>query len=46
MGDSEKAYMAINQARALDPMNPQMYRQLSAVLAQQGRRVLVEIADP
>ena len=34
----DKAYEAVNQARALDPLNPQMYRQLSAVLEQQGRR--------
>jgi len=42
--DTDKAYRAINQARALDPLNPQMYRQLSAVLAQQGRNDEAEVA--
>jgi tetratricopeptide (TPR) repeat protein len=44
LGNPEKAYAAIDQARTLDPLNPQMYRQLSAVLAQQGRRSEVEVA--
>jgi protein O-mannosyl-transferase len=44
LGDSHKAYGAINQARTLDPLNPQMYRQLSAVLAQQGRNGEAEVA--
>jgi tetratricopeptide (TPR) repeat protein len=44
LGDLEKAYGAINQARTLDPLNPQMYRQLSAVLAQQGRNDEAEVA--
>jgi tetratricopeptide (TPR) repeat protein len=44
LGDPDKAYVAIDQARALDPLNPQMYRQFSAVLAQQGRRDEAEIA--
>ena len=44
LGDKDKAYRAINQARALDPLNPQMYRQLSAVLAQQGRNDEAEVA--
>jgi tetratricopeptide (TPR) repeat protein len=44
LGDLEKANGAINQARTLDPLNPQMYRQLSAVLAQQGRNDAAEIA--
>jgi tetratricopeptide (TPR) repeat protein len=37
LGDLDKAYQAIDQARVLDPLNPQMYQQLAAVLAQQGR---------
>ena len=44
LGDPEKAYRAIDQARALDPLNPQIYRQLSAVLAQQGRNPEAEVA--
>jgi tetratricopeptide (TPR) repeat protein len=44
LGDSDKAYGAVNQARTLDPLNPQMYRQLSAVLAQQGRHDEAEVA--
>ena len=44
LGDPEKAYGAINQARTLDPLNPQMYRQLAAVLAQQGRNDEAEVA--
>jgi tetratricopeptide (TPR) repeat protein len=44
LGDADKAYGAINQARTLDPLNPQMYRQLSAVLAQQGRNNDAEVA--
>jgi tetratricopeptide (TPR) repeat protein len=44
LGEPDKAYEAINQARALDPLNPQMYRQLSAVLAQQRRNGEAEVA--
>ena len=44
LGDPDKAYAAIDQARILDPLNPQMYRQLSAVLAQQGRNDEAEVA--
>lgn len=44
LGDPDKAYEAVNQARTLDPLNPQMYRQLSAVLAQQGRNDEAEVA--
>ena len=44
LGDADKAYGAINQALTLDPLNPQMYRQLSAVLAQQGRNDAAEVA--
>jgi protein O-mannosyl-transferase len=44
LGDAEKAYEAVNQARTLDPLNPQMYRQLSVVLAQQGRTDEAEVA--
>jgi len=32
-----KAYAAINQARELEPLDPRLYQQLSAVLAAQGR---------
>ena len=44
LGDPDKAYAAVNQARTLDPLNPQMYRQLSAVLAQQGRNDEADVA--
>jgi len=44
LGDPVKAYEAINQARTLDPLNPQIYRQLSAVLAAQGRNDDAEVA--
>jgi len=44
LGDPEKAYGAINQARTLDPLNPKMYQQLSAILAQQGRNDEAEVA--
>ena len=44
LGDPAQAYGAIQQARTLDPLNPQMYRQLSAVLAQQGRNDEAEVA--
>jgi tetratricopeptide (TPR) repeat protein len=44
LGELDKAYATINQARTLDPLNPQMYRQLSAVLAQQGRNAEAEVA--
>jgi tetratricopeptide (TPR) repeat protein len=40
----DKAYEAVNQARGLDPLNPQMYRQLSAVLEQQGRHDEADVA--
>jgi tetratricopeptide (TPR) repeat protein len=36
-GDADKAYAAINQARTLDPLDPRVYQQLSAVLAAKGR---------
>ncbi len=36
LGDPDEAYEAVGKARALDPLNPQMYRQLSAVLAPSG----------
>jgi len=35
LGDAVKAYEAVNKARALDPLNPEMYRQLSDVLQHQ-----------
>lgn len=44
LGDPQKAYDAINHARTLDPLNPQMYRQTAAVLAKQGRRSDAEVA--
>ena len=44
LADPEKAYGAINRARTLDPLDPRMYRQLSAVLAQQGRNGEAEVA--
>ncbi len=44
LGDADKSYVAINEARTLDPLNPQIYRQLSAVLAQQGRDDQAEVA--
>jgi tetratricopeptide (TPR) repeat protein len=44
LGDLSHAYGAISQGRALDPLNPQMYRQLSAVLAQQRRNDEAEVA--
>jgi protein O-mannosyl-transferase len=44
LGELDKAYAAINQARELDPLDPRMYRQLSAVLAQQGRNEEAEVA--
>jgi len=37
LGDADKAYEAVNQARTLDPLDPRMYRQLSEVLAAKGR---------
>ncbi len=33
----DKAYEAVNQARELEPLDPRLYQQLSAVLAAQGR---------
>jgi tetratricopeptide (TPR) repeat protein len=35
LGDAVKAYEAVNKARALEPLNPEMYRQLSDVLQHQ-----------
>jgi tetratricopeptide (TPR) repeat protein len=35
LGDAVKAYEAVNKARAMDPLNPEMYRQLSDVLQHQ-----------
>ena len=35
LGDADQAYDAVSKGRALDPLNPQMYRQLSDVLAHQ-----------
>jgi len=44
LAELEKAYEAINQARTLDPLNPRMYQQLSAVLAKLGRNGEAEVA--
>ena len=37
LGDADHAYDAVSKGQALDPLNPQMYRQLSDVLAHQRR---------
>jgi tetratricopeptide (TPR) repeat protein len=37
LGNPVEAYEVVNKARALDPLNPQMYRQLSDVLVHQHR---------
>jgi protein O-mannosyl-transferase len=44
LGEPAQAYDAISHARTLDPLNPQMYRQVAAVLAQQGRNDEAEVA--
>ncbi len=44
LGNLEEAHRAIDRARELDPLNPQMYRQLSAVLGQQGRNDEADLA--
>ncbi|MEO8050514.1 MAG: tetratricopeptide repeat protein, partial [Acidobacteriota bacterium] len=44
LGNLEEAHRAINRARELDPLNPQMYSQLSSVLAQQGRNDEADLA--
>ena len=43
--DPRKAYEAARQAVALDPMNPQLYRQFSSVLAMQGRNDEADVAS-
>jgi Flp pilus assembly protein TadD len=45
LGDPNPAYAAISRARALDPLNPQIYRQLAAVLDQQGRTGEADLAS-
>jgi tetratricopeptide (TPR) repeat protein len=45
LGDPVKAYEAVSKARALDPLNPQMYRQLSDVFLHQRRNVDAEVAS-
>jgi len=44
LGDPVKAYEAVSKARALDPLNPQMYRQLSDVFLHQHRNDDAEVA--
>ena len=44
LGDAVQAYDAVSKGRALDPLNPQMYRQLSDVLAYQRRNVEANVA--
>ena len=43
-GNADKALSPANQAMALEPVNPQIYRQLSAVFAAQDRRSEAETA--
>jgi Flp pilus assembly protein TadD len=43
-GDPDKALAPASQALALDPLNPQVYRQFSAVFVAQGRRGEAELA--
>ena len=45
LGDPVKAYEAVSKARALDPLNPQMYRQLSDVFLHQYRNDDAEVAS-
>jgi len=45
LGDPGKAYDAVNKARALDPLNPQMYRQLAAVLDLEGHKEDADVAS-
>ena len=45
LGDPVKAYEAVSKARALDPLNPQMYRQLSDVFLHQHRNDDAEVAS-
>jgi tetratricopeptide (TPR) repeat protein len=42
--DPGKAYEAVSRARALDPLNPQIYRQLSDIFLQQQRNDDAEVA--
>ena len=44
LGDADRAYEAASKARALDPLNPQVYRQLSDVLGQQRRNEEANVA--
>ena len=45
LGDLVKAYEAVTKARALDPLNPQMYRQLADVFLHQHRNNDAEVAS-
>jgi Flp pilus assembly protein TadD len=42
--DPDQAYQAVNRARALDPLNPQMYRQLSDIFLLQHRNAEANVA--
>jgi len=44
LGDADHAYDAVSKGRSLDPLNPQMYRQLSDVLAHERRNEEANIA--
>ena len=43
--DPVKAYEAVSKARGLDPLNPQMYRQLSDIFLHQHRNDDAEVAS-
>jgi tetratricopeptide (TPR) repeat protein len=45
LGDPLKAYEAVTQGRALDPLNPQMYQHLSDVLRLQHRNQEADVAS-
>ncbi len=44
LGDPSNAYEAISKARALDPLNPQIYLQLSDIFARQQRGAEADVA--
>jgi tetratricopeptide (TPR) repeat protein len=45
LNEADQAYDAVSKARALDPLNPQVYRQLSDVYAHQRRNEEADIAS-
>jgi tetratricopeptide (TPR) repeat protein len=45
LGDADKAYEAINRARTADPLNPQIYRQLSDVFLTQHNGEQASVAS-